>query len=110
MIDLNRMKVALEGATAAPFALYGWRQTPDAPAWGVVTQTGEAGAIWSDDQQEAQALRGYVSLFCRQLGSLKDTVQGVLNALGVCWRFEAEDYEDDKQLLHYTWRWEEWGD
>ena len=33
---------------------------------------------------------------------------GVLNDLGVSWRFETQDYEEDTGLMHYTWRWEDW--
>lgn len=108
MMNLDAIKAELETRTGAPFALFGWQQTPDLPAWGIVTQKTEAGAIWSDDEQEEQAIRGYVSLFCRERGTLPEQVQAALKALGLSWRFETSDYETDTRLLHYTWRWEDW--
>lgn len=110
MTDLQALKNALDSGTGIPFAVHGWQQTPDLPAWGTVTATGQADAIWSDDRMEEQALRGYVSLFSRVLDGAPARVQAVLDGLGLSWRLDAEDYEPDTRLMHYTWRWEEWSE
>lgn len=107
-MELSTLRAALATATGIPWALYAWTQTPAGDAWGIVNETAEADAIWADDEQQEQAMRGYVSLFARTLGALPGQVQAVLNAQGVSWRLDAQDYEPDTKLLHYTWRWEDW--
>lgn len=110
MIDLENLRAALQQRTQAPFALWGWQQTPEADAWGIVTMDGQAGAVWSDDEVEMQGIRGHVQLFCRRPGSLPSLVQSALRGLRVHWNFETSDYEPDTRLLHYTWAWRDWGD
>lgn len=94
---------ALAERTGIPFALDGWQTNPDAEAWGSVIRRGEAGAIWGDDEQQEQALRGYVSVFARRECGIQDTVQNAIRTLDLSWRYETEDYEPDTRLWHYTW-------
>ena len=111
MIDLERIREAVERRSGARITLFAWQQTPEAPAWGTVTLDGQAAAIWGDGGMREQGLEGSVHLFCRNLdGQAPNGVQTALGELGVSWRLDDVLYEQDTRLLHWVWIWREWGD
>lgn len=110
MIDLERIREAVERRSGARITLFAWQQTPDVAAWGTVTHDGQADAIWGDGQMQAQAIEGSVHLFCRNLSTgAPEGVQAALAELELSWRLDDVLYEQDTRLLHYVWIWREWG-
>jgi len=107
--DLETLRGNLEHGTGFPFALYAWRDTPKANAWGTVNLVAEVASIWADDRQEEQALTGQVHLFTQHPMDFL-TVQRILAAQDFYWRLDGAQYEQDTRLLHYTWIWSDWRD
>lgn len=83
-----------------------WRPVKKPPHL-IWAETGESGAFHSGNHKTEQAIAGTCDLYTRrEFDPLADDVQDTLDALGVAWRLDSVDYEDETNLIHFSWSWE----
>ena len=62
---------------------------------------------WADDRMMEQAITGTTEYFTRDEFDLAiDRIQDANQSLGIAWRLNSVQYEDDTELIHYEWSWE----
>lgn len=62
---------------------------------------------WADDRMMEQAITGTTDYFTRDEFDLAiDRIQDANQSLGIAWRLNSVQYEDDTELIHYEWSWE----
>lgn len=82
-----------------------WRPVKDVPCL-IWAEDGEDRSFHAGNKKAEQRIVGTVDLFTKtEFDPLADSVQTALNDLGVTWRLESVQYEDDTNLIHYEWRW-----
>lgn len=70
-------------------------------------EDGEADSFNADNHKACQNITGTVDLFTKtEFDPLLDDVQAALEGLGVAWRLESVQYEDETNAIHYEWSWE----
>ena len=92
-------------ATNIAFVAYDWDKSPTGVAYGVLSLTGGANTIFSDNHINAQAVEGVVDLYDVSTSTANaKTVQDVLDGMDGCtWRLNSVQYESDTKLVHYEW-------
>ena len=61
----------------------------------------------ADDRMMEQAITGTTDYFTRDEFDLAiDRIQDANQSLGIAWRLNSVQYEDDTELIHYEWSWE----
>lgn len=73
----------------------------------VWTEQGEDTSFHADDRKAEQLIYGAVDYFTKkEFDSTVDAIQKILeDAVNVAWYLEAVQYEDETNLIHYTWAW-----
>ncbi len=67
----------------------------------------QAESFWADSKMTLQAIQGTVHYFTRdEYDSNFGKIQSALNTLGISWRLNSIQYEDDTRYIHYEWVWE----
>lgn len=83
-----------------------WRPQME-PPFVVWAEAGESSSLDADDRKQMQAIEGTVDYYTKtEYDPLCDSIQQALNALGTGWKLDAVQYEDETNLIHYTWSWE----
>ena len=82
-----------------------WRPKLSAPFL-VWAEDGD-NAVWADDQMIEQAITGTTDYFTQEeFDSAIDAIQNANISLGIAWRLNSVQYEEDTSLIHYEWTWE----
>lgn len=82
-----------------------WR--PKLPAPFLVWAEDGDNAAWADDRMMEQAITGTTDYFTRdEFDPAIDRIQDANQSLGIAWRLNSVQYEDDTELIHYEWSWE----
>lgn len=72
----------------------------------VWAEDGQAGAEWSDDAMQEQAISGTVDYFTKtEYDPNFGAIQTAMNAAGVSFRLNSIQYESDTGYIHYEWVW-----
>lgn len=85
-----------------------WRSniTPPFCVW---AEDGEDSAFDADNEKGEQAISGYVDYYTKtEYDPTIDLIQDALRDItGVAfgWRLESVQYEEDTNLIHYSWTW-----
>lgn len=83
-----------------------WRPVKKVPCL-VWAETGEGGSFHSGNSKSEQVISGTCDLFTkREFDPLVDSMQDTLEKAGLAWRLDTVDYEDETNLIHYSWTWE----
>lgn len=101
---LNQIGTALAALTENAF--HYWRPVKKVPCimW---AETGETGSFHSGNRKSEQVIAGTCDYYTKkEFDPLIDAVQDTLEGLGFAWRLDAVDYEDETNLIHYSWTWE----
>lgn len=73
----------------------------------VWAEDGQADTLWADGKMQEQAIQGTVDYFTREEYDPNFAkIQEALNSIGVSWRLNSIQYEDDTRYTHYEWVWE----
>lgn len=76
---------------------------PDLP-FVVWSESGENSSFSSDDVKAEQAIGVAVDLYTKaEFDPLVDLLQDWFNAVSGSWTLDAVTYEDDSELIHYSW-------
>lgn len=82
-----------------------WRPVKNVPCI-IWAETGEDDSFHANNHKEEQRIIGTVDLFTKtEFDPLADQIQETLENLGVTWSLDAVQYEDETNLIHYTWNW-----
>lgn len=74
----------------------------------VWTVEGEVNAAHADNRKVDQAIGGTIDYFTNlEYDPNVEKIQTALNELGIGWRLESIQYEDDTKYTHYEWVWED---
>ena len=72
----------------------------------VWAEDGEDNSFHGDNSKQEQQITGTVNYFTRvDFDSTVDQIQEILNGEPVGWMLESVQYEDETNLIHYSWRW-----
>lgn len=70
-------------------------------------EDGEGDSFNSGNHKTEQVISGSVDFFTlTEFDPLVDAVQEKLDALGLAWRLDSVDFEEDTNLIHYSWSFE----
>ena len=76
------------------------------PPFVVWAETGEADSFHSDDHKTEQGIRGTADYYTKtEYDANIDAIQTALDSVGA-FRLDAVEYEDETNLIHYSWIWE----
>lgn len=92
--------------TGIPFVAYDWDQAPASGSYGVVSLDGSGDSELGDNRINAQAIRGSIDLFCRNVSTAEARlVQNAINGV-VAWNLSSVQYETDTHIVHFEWTFE----
>lgn len=107
-MTLNALKTALN-ATGLKFAHFAWSKAP-AGDYGVYAEEGSAD-LEANNAHIEKGTTGYIDYFTRDdSGTPKKTIEAALHGLGIAWRLNSVQYENDTGYIHYEWTWGYHGD
>lgn len=70
----------------------------------VWSESGENSSFSSDNVKAEQAIDIAVDLYTKtEFDPLIDSLQELFNAVSGSWTLDAVSYEDDSELIHYSW-------
>lgn len=100
---LEQLGAAFAGVTTNCYHYF--RNTKAMPCI-VWAEEAEEGSFSSDNRKTEQHIVGTVHAYTRtEFDPMLDSVQAVLDRLGVGWNLESVQFEETTNLIHYTWRW-----
>lgn len=101
---LKQLGTAFAGVTQNCY--HYWRPVKTVPCL-IWAESGEDGSFHSNNRKSEQNIIGTVDLFTKtEFDPLADDVQATLEDLGVAWRLESVQFEDETDLIHMEWTWE----
>lgn len=102
---LDGLKTALTG-TQLKFAFMAWSPKPVNSDYGTYSLGGQAQLSAGKDANAEQMLEGYVDYFCSSDAlTAKESIETALTSLGIWWRLNSVQYEEDTGYIHYEWEW-----
>lgn len=103
---INKIRDALIAIDTIPTIAHYWRAVETAP-YCIWYEDAEDGALQSDGHKQEQAITGSVDYFTKTENDPNiDRIQDALNTVSVCiWELESVQYEEETNLIHYTWNW-----
>lgn len=76
------------------------------PPFVVWAEDGEDMPMSADNHKSEQQLTGVVDLYTlKEFDPLADDVQDILNGENVGWTLSSVQYEEETNLIHFSWRW-----
>lgn len=103
MQRIEMLKAALVGVTDKT---YHFRRPAGGAKSGyiVFAETGESSDVWTNNVKAEQAIDVAVDYFTlKEMDPIVDAIQQALNSIRCGWRLEAVQYEEETNLIHYTW-------
>lgn len=99
---LTNLKTALTAISNVNVYHY-WRPKMSAPF--IVWAEEDGSGMWSQNHVGEIVINGSVDYYTRtEFDGNIDLIQSALNGLENCgWNLESVDYEDDTNLIHYSW-------
>ena len=103
---LSKIKDALTSIENLKVYHY-WRPRLQAP-YLIWAEEGEGDSLWTSNHLQEQVIKGTVDYFTKtELDPIVDTIQEKLNGVeSLGWNLEAVQYEDETNLIHYSWYFE----
>ena len=99
-------KLATFGARMAdvvPNAFHYWRPQMAAPFL-VWAETGESDPFDGENRKQEQTINISVDYYTKtEFDPVVDEIQAELNNGCLSWRLDAVEFEEDTELIHYTW-------
>ena len=76
------------------------------PPFVVWAEDGEDMPMSANNHKSEQQLTGVVDLYTlKEFDPLADDVQDILNSENVGWTLSSVQYEEETNLIHFSWRW-----
>lgn len=103
-IKLKAIGDALAELTANCYHYYRPKMEPPFIVW---AEDGEASGLHVDNHKGEQAVSGWIDYYTlTEYDPKLDEIQECLNGLPIAWRLDSVDYEDETNLIHYSWAFE----
>ena len=103
LLDLGN---ALKNVVPECYHYHAHEQTDKYIVW---AEDSQANAVWADGKMQEQALSGTVDYFTKtEFDTNVNKIQTTLSQIGVPWRLNSIQYEDDTGYIHYEWVWSLW--
>lgn len=82
-----------------------WRSGLKAPFF-IWAETGDGGDRWTDNRRKYRNVGGTADYFTStELDPNVDTIESMFDELGCSWALETVDFEEDTNMIHYSWIW-----
>lgn len=82
-----------------------WRSGLKAPFF-VWAETGDGGDRWTDNRRKYRNVGGTADYFTsKEFDANVDTIEAMFDDLGFSWSLDTVDFEEDTNLIHYSWIW-----
>ena len=89
-----------------PCVVTHYTRTKAAPPFLIWAEDGEEESFHSNNRKSEQQITGTVNYYTKtEFDPLVDVIQSILNDNTIAWTLEAVMYEEETELIHYTWRW-----
>ena len=100
LMKIRDALVSIEGLRVYHY----WRTKLEAP-YCIWQEDSEGMSLWSSNHQQEQIISGTIDYFTKEEYDYKvEEIQEALNELENCgWNLLNVDYEEDTNLIHYTW-------
>ena len=73
----------------------------------VWAEDGQAGTGHGDNRMTTQVIQGTIDYFTKiEYDPAFGQIQSALNNLGIAWKLNSTQYEEDTGYIHYEWVWE----
>lgn len=70
-------------------------------------ETGEGESLHLNNQKDEQTIEGTIDLFTTiEYDHIIDDIQRVLNEKDISFVLSDVQYEEENDIIHYTWEWE----
>lgn len=88
--------------------VYHYWRTQQQPPYCIWQEDGEGDSLHTNNHKSEQVISGTVDYFTlNEYDEMIEAIQTALNSLENCgWNLSAVQYEEDTNLVHYTWDWE----
>ena len=91
-------------AGAAENVYHYWRERKMFPC--IVWQEDGEDSFGANNQKAEQAVSGTLDYFTKtEFDPTVDEIQHIFGTLGVSWKLNSVQYEDETNLIHYEWAW-----
>lgn len=81
-----------------------WRPIKSAPA--LIWQEQSESGLQADNKKGEQMVNGVADYYTKtEFDTSVDEIQDVLQEFAVWWQLAAIQYEDETNLIHFTWEW-----
>lgn len=98
-------EIGSDFGTIAPNCYHYWRPNMQ-PPYLVWAETGEGNDFAADNRKAERVIAGNVHCFSREeYDPLFDAVEQMLNVKSASWNLENVQYEEETNLIHYSWVW-----
>jgi hypothetical protein len=102
---LLKIKTALTAIEELKVYHY-WRPRLQAP-YCIWAEDGEGDSLHADNKKKEQVISGTIDYFTKEeFDDNVDAIQEALNDIEIGWELSSVDYEDETNLIHYTWTFE----
>ena len=92
-------------AAVVPRSYHYWRPGMSAPF--LVWAEDGGNQYYSDNQVSEQAITGSTDYFTKmEYDPVIDDIQKANASMGLAWRLNSVQFEEDTGLIHYEWAWE----
>lgn len=107
-MTLRDLGLALAAVVPNCYHYQAYKQTDQYIVW---AEDSQGDSVWADGKMQEQVIQGTVDFFTRdEYDPNFMLIQKALNDVGVSWRLNSIQYEDDTRYTHYEWVWEMAGD
>lgn len=106
MLKIKRIRDLLVGIPNLKVYHY-WRPRLEAP-FCIWAEDSEGDSFHSNNKKSEQVITGTIDYYTRtEYDTMVDNIQAALNdAESVGWSLSSIDYEEDTNLIHYSWTFE----
>lgn len=103
-MKLSDIRDALLTVTQDTFHYHAHKKPDKYIVWAEDT---ESNASYADNKKNIQVIQGTIDYFTKtEFDSNFDIIQNKLNSIGLSWRLNSIQYEEDTGYIHYEWVWE----
>jgi len=100
-MTLNDLETALLTVTSNVGHFEVFQKTDQYIVW---AEDGQFGAFHADDKMTDQGLTGTIDYYTKVENDPNfEAIQTAINNLGIGWRLNSIQYEDDTKYIHYEW-------
>ena len=99
--NLKRIGDALAELTENCYHYYRPKMEPPYIVW---AEDSESSSLDVDNHKAEQAISGWVDYYTlTEFDEMVDRIQDALNTLPIGWRLDSVDYEEETNLIHFSW-------